>query len=216
MAKIDLKKARLAQEIISSKIILDDAFKTPIRHIGGVDVSFLKSRMIGSAVVLSFPELKVIEQKVVNVEVKVPYIPTFLAFREVPAMIRAIKSLKIKPEIYFIDANGILHPRKAGEASHVGVVLDIPTIGIAKSLLCGKVVGEGRIRKIMLRNEVVGYEVKTNLRPIYVSPGHKVSLKTTLDLTLKVTRYRIPEPIRIAHITATEAKRGMMTSLSGE
>jgi len=212
LAKIDLKRAKIAQKIISSKIILSNAFNEPIKHIGGVDVSFLKSQMIGSAVVLSFPELKIVEQKVVSVEVRVPYIPTFLAFREVPAMIKAIKSLRIRPEIYFIDANGILHPRKAGEASHVGVVLDIPTIGIAKSLLCGKVIGEGRIRRVILRGEVVGYEVKTNLKPIYVSPGHRVSLETTLDLTLKVTKHRIPEPIRVAHIVANEAKRKMISN----
>ena len=130
--------------------------------------------------------------------IKFPYIPTYLAYRELPLFEKLIEQLKVRPSVLMVDGNGILHPYKIGIASHLGVVLDIPTIGVAKSLLCGEIKDD----YIFEGEEKIGYAVYSSKKPIFVSPGHRISLNTSVDVVRRFLRYRIPEPLRQAHILA--------------
>jgi len=209
LVKIDLRKARYAQILISKKAIEEDSFNHPIRNVGGVDVAFKSNYSIGAAVVLSYDDLRVLEKAFYVSEVKVPYIPTYLAFREIRAMIGAVNRLSIKPDMVLVDAHGKCHPRRAGEATHLGVVLDIPTIGVAKSHLTGKEREDGYI--VDNDGEVLGYHLMPN---VYVSVGHRISLKTAIKIVKKLTVYGIPEPTRQAHIYANEVKSKLSKILS--
>jgi deoxyribonuclease V len=144
-----------------------------------------------------------IEYKYSITNIEVPYIPTFLAFREIPPMVSAINKLETKSEIYLIDAHGLIHPRGLGAASHIGVTLNIPTIGVAKSYLVGKIDDEGYI---IYNNMRVGYKVNPNL---YVSIGHRVSLESAIEIVNNVLKDMVPEPTKLAHIYAAKIKREM-------
>lgn len=198
--RIDLEKARRIQMLIAKKVLEKDDFEVPIKYVGGVDVAFKSKYSIGAVVVLDFKKLNVVERKFCVSEVNVPYIPTYLAFREIRVMVGAIRRLSIKPEIFLVDAHGKCHPRRAGEATHLGVLLNVPTIGVAKSYLTGR---EGDDGFIVDDNEVLGYRLKSN---VYVSIGHKISLQTAVEIVKKLTVNEIPEPTRQAHIYAKEVK----------
>ncbi len=198
--RIDLEKARRIQMFIAKKVLEEDDFDAPIKYVGGVDVAFKSKYSIGAVVVLDFEKLNVLERKFYVSEVNVPYIPTYLAFREIRVMVGAIRKLSIKPEIFLVDAHGKCHPRRAGEATHLGVLLNVPTIGVAKSYLTGRERADGFI---VDDNEVLGYRLKPN---VYVSIGHKVSLQTAIEIVKKLTVNEIPEPTRQAHIYAKEVK----------
>ena len=189
------------QEKLAGKVIKKDDFNS-IKTVAGVDLSGKKA----AAVVFSYPELKLIESKVIPIELQFPYIPTFLTFREGPAIIKVLSKLKSEPDIILFDGNGILHPRGVGIASHVGVQLDKPTIGVAKSLLCGEVEEPekiGEYRYIYFKDKIIGASVKTSkAKPVYVSIGHRISLKTAIEIVLNCSSYRLPEPIRQADILA--------------
>ncbi len=200
-------RARKAQLNIAAQVVHIDFFQYPIQLIGGVDVAYRNERAIGAWVVLEWGSWKLVDYAVGVVKVKFPYVPTLLSFREVYPCIVAWKKLRVKPIISLVDGQGILHPYRAGFASHLGVVLDIPTIGVAKKLLCGTVSEwRGDTAPIIDRGTVIGYALKTRGRPIYVSTGHRVSLKTAVSIVRKcITKYRLPEPIRAAHAKAKEA-----------
>jgi deoxyribonuclease V len=149
------------------------------------------------------------------VKVKFPYIPTFLAFRELEPMLKVIK--KMEADVYMIGAQGLAHPRRAGLASHLGIILKQPTLGVAKSRLCGdaEVPSDERGAHTLLkdRGETIGAVVRTRpgVQPVYVSIGHKISLEMAIRITLETTqKYRLPEPIRAAHQLATDAMRKEM------
>ena len=201
MIRLDLEKARYAQIMISKKALDIDLFNYPPKYVGGVDVAFKSGYCIGAAVVLTFDDLRVVEKKHFITKVLIPYIPTYLAFREIHAMIGAVRRLETIPDIILVDAHGRMHPRRAGEATHLGVVLDIPTIGVAKSRLIGKEREDGFV---VDDGEILGYRLKPN---IYISVGHRVSLETAIKLVKKLTIYNIPEPTRQAHIYANEVKK---------
>lgn len=203
MIKIDLKKARLAQIKISNKAIDYDMLKFPPMYVGGVDVAFKSGYCIGAAVIIDFNSLDVLERKYYIAKIKVPYIPTYLAFREIHAMIGAVKRLELKPDVILVDAHGRMHPRRAGEATHLGVVLNIPTIGVAKSRLIGKERSDGYI---VDGDEVIGYRLGAN---VYISVGHRVSLETAIKIVKKTMVYNIPEPTRQAHIYANEIRNNL-------
>lgn len=200
LIRIDLEKARRVQMIMAKKAIEEDDFNKPLKYVAGIDVAFKSNFSIGSAVVLDFENLNVLEKSFYVTEVKVPYIPTYLAFREIMAMVGAIRKLSIKPDIVLVDAHGKCHPRRAGEATHLGVLLNIPTIGVAKSYLTGKERDDGYI---VDGDEVLGYRLKSN---VYISVGHKISLKTAIEVVKKLTINEVPEPTRQAHIYANEVK----------
>ncbi|MCX8188719.1 MAG: endonuclease V [Nitrososphaeria archaeon] len=204
LTKIDLEKARRIQMLIAKKVLEEDDFELPIKYVGGVDVAFKSKYSIGAVVVLDFEKLNVIERNFYVSEANVPYIPTYLAFREIRVMVGAIKRLPIKPNIFLVDAHGKCHPRRAGEATHLGVLLNIPTIGVAKSYLTGKERADGFI---VDNNEVLGYRLKPN---VYISVGHKVSLQTAIEIVKKLTVNEIPEPIKHAHIYANEVKNRLI------
>lgn len=206
MPKIDLKKAAYLQKLLSSRVIDRDEFEKPIKYIAGVDVAYYKNLGIGVAVLLDYETLKIITYRYSIVKIEIPYIPTFLAFREVPPMISAIKKLHKTPNITLIDAHGSIHPRSFGAASHIGVVLNIPTIGVAKSHLIGKVDSDGYI---IHKEKLIGFKMKPK---IYVSIGHKVSLSTAIKIIRHVTLDDYPEPTRKAHQYANNIKRDMITN----
>ncbi|MEX2701619.1 MAG: deoxyribonuclease V [Candidatus Baldrarchaeia archaeon] len=206
-----IEKARKAQMLLAQKVVEKDDFPCPPQTVGGVDVAYIGNYAVAAAVVVEYDTLSVKEKSVSIVKVKFPYIPTLLSFRECYPMISAIKKLKELPDIFMVDAQGRLHPFRLGAASHLGVVLNIPTIGIAKKLLCGSI-GERKDNwaPIYDKNEIIGAAVwtKKNVKPIFVSIGHRVTLKTAIKITLNTCKkYKLPEPIRQAHITATLKKR---------
>ncbi|MDO8124319.1 MAG: deoxyribonuclease V [Candidatus Hermodarchaeota archaeon] len=208
--KFSTSRARQVQESLVSRMIEKDDLKGPIKTVCGLDVAYLHQTAIGAAVLLSFPQLEVLEQKIVYSHVTVPYIPTFLSFREFSPLSLAYASLQNQSDICFVDAHGRAHPRKLGAASHFGILKDIPTIGVAKRLLCGEINSTSHpYETITLDDEVIGARInsKSGCNPIYVSVGHRISLETAVKMTLQcVTKYRLPEPTRHAHRLATKAR----------
>ena len=179
--------------------------------IAGVDVSVSRVRGIatGAVVILSYPELRLVEIKVVNGKPGFPYIPGFLSFRELPLILAACEKLMVAPDLILVDGQGIAHPRRLGLASHLGLLLDTPTIGCAKSRLCGSHevpdVERGSYAELMDNDEIIGAALRTKFgtKPVYVSTGHKVDLQAAIHWVLECCRgYRLPEPTRLAHLAA--------------
>ena len=184
-----------------------------VRTVAGVDISTANERAHAAIVVLRFPELEPLEAAEADLPLTFPYIPGLLAFREAPAILAAVRELHVEPDLFMLDGQGLAHPRRMGIASHVGVILDKPSIGCAKSLLCGQcgLVGPaaGDHAEIVDRGEVVGAAVRTRAgtQPIYVSIGHRVDLPGAIFFALRCCgSYRIPEPTRWAHRVAGGAK----------
>lgn len=180
--------------------------------VAGVDISAprFQGKVRGTVVVLSYPELEVVEVGAVEQTVGFPYIPGLLSFRESPVILAAYEKLKSEPDLILVDGQGIAHPRRFGIASHLGVILDKPTIGCAKSLLCGSCgspgTDAGSTVEIEHQGEVIGVALrtKTNVKPVYVSIGHKVDLRTAVSWVTRCCRgYRLPEPTRLAHQAAS-------------
>ena len=186
------------QEDLAKKVITRDEF-SEIRLIGGVDQAFPEEDIVRScAVVFDFENLKLVEKSLAEEKIDFPYVSGFLSFREGPSIIKAFKELRSKPDVLLVDGNGILHPRRIGLASHVGILLNTPTIGVAKSLLCGEL----KNNKIYVNGEARAhvFQSKEGCNPIYVSPGHRVSLDSSLKIVKKcMGKHKIPEPIRLAH-----------------
>ncbi|MFO7792820.1 MAG: endonuclease V [Candidatus Saliniplasma sp.] len=183
-----------------------------VKIVGGVDVSYGNNKAYGSLSL--WREGKEIDNIMVEKEISFPYIPTYLSYRELPVLIKLIKSSDISPDVVLVDGNGILHPRCLGLASHLGVELDIATIGVAKSLLLGTVNGDVShqepVKEIADKEKILGYAFLSSSRaknPIYVSPGHKVSFETSLEIVKNHCEFKIPNPIRNAHIAANEMRK---------
>ena len=181
------------------------------RFIAGVDISVGKACGIarGAVVVLSYPELVVVETTVVEGTLNFPYVPGLLSFREAPLAIEACERLSLVPDLFLIDGQGIAHPRRFGLASHLGLFLDKPTIGCAKSLLCGRCeepsAEAGSYAEIVEKGETIGAALRTKpgAKPVYVSIGYKINLTAALYWVMQCCRgYRIPEPLRLAHLAA--------------
>lgn len=201
---IDLQR-RMAAEVVRSGEVI-----TP-RFIAGVDISVEKAKGVatGAVVVLSYPELRVTETKVVQSSLDFPYIPGLLSFRESPLTLSVCEKLSIVPDLVLVDGQGIAHPRRFGLASHLGLLLDIPTIGCAKSLLCGSHempgIEAGSYAEVVDRSEIIGVALRTRpgVKPIYVSIGHKIDLAGAIHWVMECCHgYRLPEPTRLAHLVA--------------
>jgi deoxyribonuclease V len=178
-----LKSLRKEQVELSKKVILKDDFPK-LETVAGIDVAYPKSdfeNATGACVVLDYKTKDVIEEKTVTSKTEFPYISTYLTYRELPIIKKLVKNLKTKPTIFMFDGNGILHPYFFGLASHAGVVLDVPSIGVAKRLLYGNVIEKNVFINDKKRGNVY-FSSKNIKNPIYVSPGHKVSLKTSLKI----------------------------------
>jgi deoxyribonuclease V len=181
------------------------------RLIAGVDISVNRWEKTGKAavVVLNFPGLDAVEVKTYTDNIGFPYIPGLLSFREAPLILAACEKLSSEPDIIMVDGQGIAHPRRMGLAAHLGLFLDIPTIGCAKSRLCGSHEEPGNERgdftELFDNDEVIGAVVRTRSRvkPVYVSIGHKIDLPESIKIVLHCCRgYRLPEPTRLAHQAA--------------
>lgn len=203
-------EAKALQVSLARKVVTEDEGINP-HLIAGVDISSPDSRGIGrgAVVVLNYPELNLVEVKTVEREVAFPYIPGLLSFREAPLILAACEELSSVPDLVLVDGQGIAHPRRFGLASHLGLFLDVPTIGCAKSILCGahKPVGEkvGSYAELVDNDQVIGSALRTKLgtKPIYVSIGHKISLNSAIKWVLNCCRgYRLCEPTRLAHLAA--------------
>ncbi len=204
------EQAKALQVSLAKKVVTEDDGINP-HLIAGVDISAPDSHGIarGATVVLNYPELNLVGVKTVEREVTFPYIPGLLSFREAPLILAACEELSSVPDLVLVDGQGIAHPRRLGLAAHLGLFLDVPTIGCAKSRLCGahKLVEEkiGFYAQLVDNGQVIGAVLKTKLgtKPIYVSVGHKVSLSSAVKWVLNCCRgYRLPEPTRLAHLAA--------------
>jgi len=210
--RFSAEKAHAMQLRLSNQAIREDTLPETINYVAGVDVAYAKGISVGAVVVLGFASLSIIESQVVRLKTRFPYIPTLLSFREIPPAYSAIKKLRTRPDVFLVDGQGFAHPYRLGFATHLGLVIDAPAIGVAKNLLCGKVESAGKSAwsPIMDGAEIIGAQVvtKPGAKPIYVSVGHRVSLRRAINIVKKCTGfYRIPEPIRRAHILANEEKR---------
>jgi deoxyribonuclease V len=184
---------------------------TTPRFIAGVDISATNAQGVatGAVVVLEYPELRLIETQVAQGRLSFPYVPGLLSFRESPLTLAACEKLTITPDLILVDGQGIAHPRRLGLASHLGLLLNTPTIGCAKSLLCGRheepAIAFGSYSEVMDRGETIGAALRTKARmkPIYVSIGHKVDLEAAIYWVMNCCcGYRVPEPTRLAHLAA--------------
>jgi len=201
---------------LQRKVSQRNQFKK-IKYLAGCDTAFdLKNELaFAGVIVYSFPQLKEIDRQCAVYKTPFPYIPGMLAFREAPVLLAAIEKLKIKPDLFVFDGHGLAHPRRFGIASHLGVYLNKPTIGCAKSRLCGEYKEPnkkaGSISKLTDKEgKVIGAVVRTrdHVRPIFISIGHKIDLDTSCKMILKcVGRYRVPKPTREADLYAEAFKR---------
>ncbi len=204
-------KAHALQKQLANLVACKDTLPKTITYVAGVDVAYTKRHSIGAVATLDYKTLSVSEVKTAKVKTCFPYIPTLLSFREIPPVVAAVKKLRKIPDVFLVDGQGIAHPYRLGFASHLGLTLNMPTIGVAKSLLCGKIGASNRKgwAPILDDAEVIGAAVaKDDRRPVYVSIGHKVSLQRAIDIVRHCSpRYRIPEPIRVAHRIANEKSK---------
>lgn len=178
-----------------------------VERVAGVDVAFdrQEQRLFAGVVVLSYPALTVVEEVGVEAPVTFPYVPGLLSFREVPPVLACFARLVAVPDLVVCDGQGTAHPRRFGIACHLGLICDTPAIGVAKSRLTGEHApvpeGRGESTPLILRGETIGAVLRTRVgvRPLFVSPGHRISLDSALDVTLRcTTRYRLPQTTRWA------------------
>ncbi len=202
------------QRQMASQVISCPLPATP-RWIAGVDVHIRQEQLLAIAVVLSYPELETVEMAEAAIAPPWPYIPGLFSFREGPAALAALERLKIEPDLIFFDAHGIAHPRRLGLASHMGILLDRPTIGCAKTRLTGQVEMPGPHRgdwtPILDQESCIGAVLRTrpSSHPLYISIGHRITLEEAIDWTLRCgTGYRVSEPTRRAHVIAQQSAKG--------
>jgi deoxyribonuclease V len=206
-------EAKKVQRHLEKRIRIIPLKKTP-RYVAAADAAFTGDRVIGAACLFRYPELAQIEEAVAVKETGFPYIPGYLSFREGPAIMAAIGKLGIRPDLILFDGQGIAHPGGIGLASHMGVLLDTPSIGCAKSRLVGEFrepgKKKGRRSRLTYNKRTVGAVLRTRdgVRPVFVSPGHRIDLEAAIGIVLKcTTRYRIPDPLRCADTAAARAKK---------
>lgn len=211
---LSLPQAKALQSKLASQIEIT-RITTEIKLIAGIDCAFTDkgSKIIAVVVVLSFPDLKIIETTFAIEEVTMPYVPGLLSFREAPACIKAVEKLNITPDIFMVDGQGIAHPRRLGIASHLGLFFNKPTIGCAKSRLIGSFeypsAEKGTFTPLFDKDQIIGSVLRTkkNIKPLFISVGHKCNLDDAIKITLQsTTKYRLPQPTRIAHETVTKLK----------
>jgi deoxyribonuclease V len=211
---VSVELAIQIQEALKDRIILKKTF-SKLETIGGGDVAYSRDGNLLFAViaVLSFPNLEILDMATADGKIPFPYIPTLLSFREGPILIKTFQRLKIKPDVMIFDGQGIAHPRGMGLASHMGLWLNIPSIGCAKTPLLDEFVSPGPLKEsfewIFKGRGKVGAVLRTKekVKPLFISPGHRIDLSTSIQLILESCKgYRFPEPLRKAH----QASRKML------
>lgn len=211
---VSYARARELQTKLAPRVIHKPLRKTP-KVIAGLDCAFTKDKqkVIAAVVVLKLPKLEIVETMIATRKLTFPYIPGLLSFREAPACISAVEKLSITPDAFIIDGQGIAHPRRLGLAAHLGLFFDKPTIGCAKSRLVGKY-DEPPLNKASytcLKNneQIIGavLRTRTNVKPVFVSVGNRCTLADAIKTILAcTTKYRIPEPTRLAHQLVSKAR----------
>jgi deoxyribonuclease V len=211
-SEFSVEKAHKTQMKLSERILFEDKLPRKIRFVGGVDTAYIRDVSIGAAAVLDFPSLKLVESKVAVCKTCFPYIPTLLSFREVPPSVLAIHKLCTQPDVFLVDGHGYAHPYRCGFASHLGLVMKKPTIGVAKGKLIGDFERADNSEVVYIRHkgDIIGVMMtpRPGRKPIYVSVGNMVSLETAIKIVKMCTMHnRVPEPIRVAHRIAAAEKR---------
>lgn len=200
--------------------VVECPLSASVQRIAGADMAFSSDgrRCVAGVVVWDRPERRVVEEAVASRAVRFPYVPGLLSFREAPAVLAAARKLTRRPDVWMLDGHGLAHPRRFGLACHLGVLLDQPTIGCAKSRLCGQYTEPGRRRgaRTFLRDgdEVIGVVLRTRdaVKPVFISIGHRTTLDDAVNLALECgTKYRLPEPTRLAHQLVTRARVALAT-----
>jgi deoxyribonuclease V len=190
-----------------------------VRHVAGADIAYdaASGTLFAAVLVFSFPALELRETRILRAPIRFPYVPGLLSFREAPALVAAFRRLRIRPELLLCDGQGIAHPRGIGLASHLGLLLRVASIGCAKSRLVGEHAPVGSRRgattPLVLEGRAVGAVVRTRrgVRPLYVSPGHRIGLREAVRYVLRCCRgLRLPEPVRQADLTVGAAKRAYL------
>jgi len=207
--ELSISDAKRLQSELAREVIVEDSSEQ-VRALCGVDVGIKEGIARAACVVMSFPELVVLDCGYAENPVRFPYVPGLLSFREIPSIIAVLEKINIEPDLLLADAQGIAHPRRFGLASHLGLLLDKPVIGCAKSRLIGECSEPGGKRgdftHLIDRGEVVGAALRTRekVKPLYVSVGHRITLARAVEIVLKCTKgCRIPEPLRLAHRRAS-------------
>jgi deoxyribonuclease V len=217
--EVSVAQAREIQLNLAKRVVDEDRVVNP-RLIAGIDISGPDAQGVarGAVIVLRYPELDIVEVEEAHSKIGFPYVPGLLSFRESPLILAACEKLCNVPDLILVDGQGIAHPRRFGLASHVGLLLDLPTIGCAKSILCGQhqCLGEeaGSQAELLDKGEIIGAALRTKsgVKPIYVSVGHKINLVSALEWVMRCCRgHRLPEPTRLAHLAAG----GMLTPETG-
>ena len=200
----DILEAKKIQDVLRKRVKIIPLKKTP-EIIAGVDAAFAGDKIVAVATLYEYPELKHLHDASSIEKIRFPYIPGMLSFREGHAIVNAVKRLNIKPDVILFDGQGIAHPKGIGIASHIGVILDISTIGCAKSRLVGEFkepdTTRGSMAYLYYKGMKVGAVLRTrsNVRPVFVSPGHMIDIDSSIEIVMKcVSKYRIPEPLRRA------------------
>lgn len=214
------EEAVTLQRKLAALVSTNDDLPDPIQTVAGIDMAYNDTQGFAAVVLLEASTCKV--QQVVSAEtpVQFPYVPGLLSFREVPTIMRALEKLSVRPDLVVCDGQGIAHPRRFGIACHIGVLYDLPTIGCAKTHLTGKADDpastKGSYSELVDKREIVGAVLRTrdHVNPLYISPGHRISIPTALHWVLKLTtRYRLPEPTRLADQLVGQIKRKTIGSL---
>ncbi len=205
MGMLDIKRLEKEQARLAKRVVRSDDLPE-IRTVAGCDIAYTGNSVVCSVVVMDYETLKIRETKTRTGSARFPYIPGLLSYREAPIIIDTYHDLELDPDIILVDGNGILHPRRIGLASHLGLSLDKPTVGIAKKLLCGEIIKDN----ILIGKEPVGRVLRTKdiSNPIYVSQGHRISLATAVEIVKKtLADHKLPEPLHEAHKHANKQRR---------
>lgn len=209
------RQAIRLQERLAGRVRIEPLGRLP-HLVAGADVAFSTEGKNCLAGVVVYDRLagEVVEQQLAWRPARFPYVPGLLSFREAPAVLAAVRKLHTRPDLFMFDAQGMAHPRRMGLASHVGLLMDFPTIGCAKSRLCGEhdtpAASAGSVTPLMHQGERIGAVLRTRdgVKPVYVSVGHRVTLDDAVAVVMAcVTRYRLPQPTRLAHILVTRHRR---------
>ena len=210
------KEAIELQKQLAFEVVREDKFTVPIKTVAGIDLGYDAKTDTSRAVVvvLSLPDLRLIEKSEAIMPIQFPYVPGLLSFRETPVAVKALEKLENAPDLILCDGQGVAHPRRFGVACHIGIIADVPTIGAAKSILVGKFenLGEqrGSVAPLIHRKEQIGAALRTRekVQPIYISIGHRISLETAVNYVLQCTpKYRLPETTRLADKLASYRKK---------
>ncbi len=213
--KVTPEEAKNIQLALCQKLSLCPP-NTPLTTLAAADVAYSRGspKIYAGFLLFTYPELNLLEKALAMGEVSFPYIPSLLTFREAPLLLQAYRQLSRKPDLIIFDGQGIAHPRSMGLAAHLGILLNLPTIGCAKSCLVGTYElppsHAGANVPLIYQGRVVGLVVRmrANVQPVFVSPGHKMDLENALKIILSLGRgYRLPEPLRQAHIFVNKLRR---------